>query len=147
MDRRAAMGQFGVAAAVVAGFPALASADGAVSTATVNRARGIYGGRVAALEAAVKKGDFAAVAGEKNAFILFNSGAYPGIKNKGKKSAAISSTNAIFAAIKGKDAAGLKTAYASYVSANGIKATPVVNVEDGQGFGNDFDFRARTTAG
>ena len=33
----------------------------------------------------VAKGDFKAVAEEANAFILFNSGAYPGTKNKDKK--------------------------------------------------------------
>ena len=43
-------------------------------------------------------GDFAAVADEKNAFVLFNSGAYPAIKDKSKKAEAIAGTNAIFAA-------------------------------------------------
>ena len=51
-------------AAVLAPKPAFA--DGAVSPATVQRARGIYGARIAALEKAVEKGDFNAVAEEKN---------------------------------------------------------------------------------
>mmetsp|Transcript_24273 Transcript_24273/g.73028 ORF Transcript_24273/g.73028 Transcript_24273/m.73028 type:complete len:224 (+) Transcript_24273:177-848(+) len=76
LDRRAALQQsLGVVAGALA-LPQVASADGAVSTATVQRSRGIYGGRIAALKDAVAKGDFAAVADEKNAFLLFNSGAY-----------------------------------------------------------------------
>lgn len=53
-----------------------AVADGAVSTATVARARGQYGLRILGLSEAVAKGDLAAVAAEKNAFILFVSGVY-----------------------------------------------------------------------
>lgn len=55
-----------------------AFADGAVSGATIARARGIYGGRILDLKDAVAKGDFAAVKAEKNAFVLFASGAYRG---------------------------------------------------------------------
>merc|ERR1719223_1996776 len=76
MDRRAAFGQIATAGAVLAGVPAIASADGAVSSASINRARGLYGERIVALAGAVSAGDFKAIAEEKNAFILFNSGAY-----------------------------------------------------------------------
>ena len=55
-----------------------AFADGAVSDATRSRAKGIYGGRIANLGGAVERGDLGAIATEKNAFILFNSGAYSG---------------------------------------------------------------------
>jgi hypothetical protein len=143
MDRRAAAAQIATGAAVVAGFPTLALADGARSAATESRARGIYGQRIAGLESAVNSGDFAAVAAEKNAFILFNSGA---ISDKAKKAAAVKDTNAIFAAIRSKDAGALKSAYGAYKKANGIA---VVNVdrESGQGYSADYDWKARTGAG
>merc|ERR1719277_1234726 len=114
MDRRAAMG--GIAAAAgIAAMPGMALADGATSTASVQRARYVYGVRITALKEAVAKGDFAAVAAEKNAFILYNSGAYPGSKNKVKKSSAIAATNEIFKAIRDKDSAALKSAYGAYL--------------------------------
>jgi len=142
-DRRSAMIQIaGAAAAVV---PFAANADGAVSGASIGRARGIYGSRIAALEDAVAKGDFAAVAAEKNAFVLFNSGAYA--VNKAKKTEAIKGTNAIFAAVRAKDAGALKTAYSAYVAANDVAPLPTVSNDDGQGYSNDFDYRARSKAG
>mmetsp|Transcript_29704 Transcript_29704/g.58864 ORF Transcript_29704/g.58864 Transcript_29704/m.58864 type:complete len:185 (-) Transcript_29704:245-799(-) len=148
VDRRTVFGQIAGAAAVVVGVPSIALADGAVSKATIARSRGIYGSRVAALEDAVAAGDFGAVAAEKNAFILFNSGAYA--KNKTKQAEAIAGTNAIFAAIRGKDKAALSSAYKSYIAANNI--TPMQDVTTsgknaGQGFGGDNDYRARTKAG
>ena len=145
MDRRAAFGQIAAAGAVLAGVPAIASADGAVSAATKTRARGIYGSRIAALASAVAKGDFDAIAAEKNAFILFNSGAYA--KDNKKLRAAISGTNAIFAAIREGDKGKLKSAYDAYVKANNIAALPEVNVMKGQGYSSDFDFRRATPAG
>lgn len=146
MDRRAAFGQIAAGAAVVAGLPGLATADGAVSASTVGRARGIYGGRIASLKDAVAKGDFAAVADEKNAFILFNSGAYPGSKSKEAKAAAIDGTNKIFAAVKSSDKAALKSAYDAYVKANEISDLPAVSVKNGQGYSSDYDYRVRTSA-
>ncbi len=140
MDRRAAMGA--IAAAGLVAIPSMASADGAVSTATVQRAKFTYGSRIAALKSAVSSGDFAAVAEEKNAFILFNSGAYP--KDKSKKAQAIEGTNAIFAAIRGKDKAALKTAYDSYVAANDIKEPAPLDPNGGQGYSTDYDYRVRT---
>lgn len=147
VDRRAAFGQVAFAAAGLAGLPAIASADGAVSGATIARAKGIYGDRIAALKSAVASGDFGAVADEKTAFILFNSGAYPGAKNKDKKAAAIEGTNAIFAAIKSGDKGALSSAYKSYVDENNIVPLPSIEKDAGQGFGNDYDYRARTRAG
>ena len=146
MDRRAVISAFGVAAAAGA-VPMAAFADGAVSAATVNRARGIYGDRIAALKSAVAAGDFGAVAAEKNAFILFNSGAYPGVKNKANKAAAIAGTNDIFAAIRSGDKAALSSAYSAYVAANDISGLPTVAPEDGQGYSNDYDFRKLSKAG
>jgi hypothetical protein len=142
MDRRGAVGA--IAAVGLIAVPGMASADGAVSKATVQRSRFNYGSRVAALSSAVDKGDFGAVAAEKNAFILFNSGAYPGVKNKPKKQAAIAGTNAIFSAIRAKDSGALKSAYKSYMSTNGISAVMAIDSTYGQGQGSDFDYRVRT---
>ena len=144
MDRRAAFGQIATGAAVVAGLPQLALADGAVSGATKERAKAVYGNRIAQLKAAVDKGDFGAVADEKNAFVLYNSGAYPMAKDKSKKSEAINETNAIFAAIKNKDSAALKAAYKQYVASNDIKEFPKVDPQKGQGYSTDYDYRVRT---
>jgi Photosystem II Psb31 protein len=140
MDRRAAMGA--IAAAGLVAVPTMASADGAVSAATIQRAKFTYGSRVAALKDAVAAGDFAAIANEKNAFILFNSGAYP--KDKAKKAAAIEGTNAIFAAIRAKDKAALKSAYDAYRAANEIKDVAPLSSSSGQGYSSDYDYRVRT---
>jgi hypothetical protein len=142
MDRRAAMGA--IAAAGLVAVPSIASADGAISAATIQRARFIYGSRIAALKDAVAKGDFGAVADEKNAFILFNSGAYPRIVDKADKKSAIAGTNAIFAAIRSKDSSGLKKAYESYCAANGIKDPAPLDISKGQGYSADYDYRVRT---
>jgi Photosystem II Psb31 protein len=142
MDRRAAMGAIAGAALVVA--PSIASADGAISAATIQRSKFTYGSRIAALKDAVSKGDFGAVAAEKNAFILYNSGAYPRAKDKDLKSAAIAGTNAIFAAIRSKDAAALKQAYNSYVTANDIKEPAPLSPNAGQGYSSDYDYRVKT---
>lgn len=145
VNRRAAFAQIGAAAAAFA-LPTIANADGAVSQATIDRARGIYGSRIADLKSAVDKGDFGAVIAEKNAFVLFNSGAYPSAKAKALKKKAIDGTNKIFAAVKAKDPAALKSAYAAYVKEFDITGLPAVG-PDGQGYCNDYDYRARTKAG
>merc|ERR1712021_269957 len=109
----------------------------------VQRARFTYGSRIADLKAAVAAGDFAAVASEKNAFILFNSGAYPGAKKKAQKAEAIAATNAIFSAIRSKDKAALKTAYDTYLKTNDINPSDFAEIEanGGQGYSSDFDYR------
>lgn len=147
MDRRAAFGQIATAGAVLAGIPSIASADGAVSKQTVTKARGLYGDRIAALKGAVDSGDFAAIADEKNAFILFNSGAYPGVKNKESFKSAVAGTNKIFAAIRSGDKSALQSAYADYVATNSITALPEVSNASGQGYSMDFDYKARGKAG
>ena len=135
------------AAAGIAAMPGLALADGATSTASVQRARFTYGSRISALSDAVAKGDFAAVAAEKNAFILFNSGAYPGTKNKEKKNEAIAATNSIFSAIRGKDKAGLASAYATYIKTVEMSDYAAVDADQGQGYSADYDYRVRTKQG
>lgn len=142
LDRRAAFAQ--IAAVGAFAIPAIANADGAVSVATVARAKAVYGNRIAALKSAVEAGDFSAIVAEKSAFVLFNSGAYPAIKDKADKAAAIEATNKIFAAVKAKDKAALKAAYDSYVKANGVKAFASTN--GGQSYSSDFDYRRGTPA-
>lgn len=141
MDRRTAATQIATTAAVLSGLPSLALADGARSASTEARARGIYGQRIVALESAVNSGDFGAVAAEKNAFILFNSGA---ISDKAKRAEAVKGTNAIFAAIRAKDTSALKSAYSAYKSDNDLKA---IAADSGQGYSTDYDWKARTPAG
>lgn len=75
-SRRDMLGQAAGVVGLMAAGAAPAFADGAVSMATVQRARGIYGGRIADLTDAVEKGDTAAIMAEKNAFALFVSGGY-----------------------------------------------------------------------
>ena len=144
VNRRDAIGQLAfVTGAVV--LPSVVSADGAVSSATTGKAKAIYGARIADLAAAVESGDFGAVAAEKNAFILFNSGVYPSVKEKASKAAAVEATNAIFAAIKSQDKAALKAAYSGYVASNDIAPIPDV-AGDGQGYSSDYSYYARTPA-
>jgi len=146
MDRRAAMG--GIAAAAgIAAMPGMALADGATSTASIQRAKYVYGTRISALKEAVAKGDFAAVASEKNAFILYNSGSYPGVKNKEAKNNAIAATNEIFKAIREKDAKALKTAYTAYLKTVDMSDYSAINADQGQGYSADYDYRVRTNQG
>jgi len=148
MDRRTAVAQVGIAASVVAGLPSVVLADTASSMV---RAKGIYGTRIAGLKDAITAGDFQAVAEEKSAFILYNSGAYPGVKNKEKKATAIEGTNEIFSAIRAKDKSALKKAYDGYLAICEITGLPDEASRggkiQGQGFGSDYDFRSRTKAG
>lgn len=148
IDRRAVFGQVAAGAAAVTALPQLALADGAVSAGTIAKARAVYGGRIYDLKDAVEKGDFGKIAEEKNAFVLFNSGAYPSAKSKKQKQEAIKQTNDIFAAVKNKDKAALKKAFDNYIASNEIKGFPVVeNANKGQGYSSEFDYRARTKAG
>jgi hypothetical protein len=147
MDRRAAMVQAAIGAATIATLPQFAFADGAVSSATKARAKFTHGNKIAALKSAVEKADFAAVAAEKNSFVLFNSGTYPTSKQKNQKKAAIKQTNDIFAAVKNKDARALKEAYDLYVAANAISPPPVADKSSTQGYSGDFDYKVRTSAG
>ncbi|GMH49776.1 hypothetical protein TL16_g00611, partial [Triparma laevis f. inornata] len=129
-------------ATLFAASPALA--DGAKSTATKTRARGVYGGRIANLSKAVNAGDFGAVVAEKNAFVLFNSGAIV----SSKQADAIDSTNAIFAAIRSQDKSALKKSYDAYCKKFDINALPdLTNDSQAQGYSNDYDFRVGTKAG
>jgi Photosystem II Psb31 protein len=146
MDRRAAFSTIAGAAAVIS-VPQFAFADGAVSNASKEKARLKYGDRIIALKSAVESGNFDAVAAEKSAFILYNSGTYPTAKDKPLKAKAVAGTNAIFSAVKSGDKAALKTAYTAYIASNGIKPLPSVDSDKGQGYSSDFDYRRRTKSG
>merc|ERR1719311_481305 len=149
-DRREVMQALAGAVAGAVVMPQVAMADGAVSTATIQRARGIYGGRIARLKDAVSKGDFAAVESEKNAFILFNSGAYRNNspKSKAEKAAAVAAYEDVLAAVNAKDAGKLKSSYAAYVKAADIDINPKpVDQMTGQGYSNDYDWKVKTDKG
>lgn len=150
VDRRTAFGQVAAGVATVGaaavGLPQAALADGAVSAATIQRSKFIYGDRIAALKSAVDAGDFEAIKAEKNAFVLFNSGAYPRVVDKTAKAEAVKQTNAIFAAVKAGDKGALKSAYSTYVAANEIQSAPKVDSKNGQGYSGDFDYRVKTSA-
>lgn len=91
--------------------PKPAFADGAVSPATVQRARGIYGSRIASLKGAVENGDFDAILEEKNAFELFNSGAFSlrSATAKEQKKTSVAATKDILEACAAKDKSKLKS--------------------------------------
>jgi len=149
-DRREVMQALAGAVAGAVVMPQVAMADGAVSVATIQRARGIYGGRIAGLKDAVSKGDFAAVESEKNAFILFNSGAYRtnSPKAKAEKAATVAAYQDVLAAVSAKDAGKLKTSYAAYVKAADIDINPKpLDQMSGQGYSNDYDWKVKTDKG
>uniref|UniRef100_A0A7S2S7V4 Photosystem II Psb31 protein domain-containing protein n=1 Tax=Rhizochromulina marina TaxID=1034831 RepID=A0A7S2S7V4_9STRA len=121
-----------------------AFADGAVSLATVARARGLYGGRIAALSDSVNKGDLEAVEAEKNAFILFNSGVYArnGPVDRKNKKVAVAATNSLFDAVSKGDKAGVKSAYAEFMKVADIQ--PGYSGKDKdftQGYSTEYDWK------
>jgi len=146
-DRREVMQALAGAVAGAVVMPQVAMANS--NAPAIQRARGIYGGRIASLKDAVSKGDFAAVESEKNAFILFNSGAYrTGEKAKAEKAAAVAAYEDVLAAVNAKDAGKLKSSYAAYVKAADIDINPKkLDIMSGQGFGNDYDWKNRTNLG
>jgi len=127
-----------------------AVADGAVSAATVARARGIYGGRILALEDAVAKGNLAAVADEKNAFTLFVSGVYAakGEKIAATKAKAKAASDTLFAAVEKGDTSGAKAAYKDFLSVADI-AKPYTgkDLAYSQGYSTEYDWKYKTPKG
>lgn len=144
IDRRAAFVQIGSAVAGIAAIPSVASADGAVSSATITKAKIVYGDRIAALKAAVDKADFASIIDNKEAFVLFNSGVYPGAKLKAKREAAIALTNDIITAAANGDKSALQKAYSAYVASNPVKALP--DAANGQSYSSDYSYLTKTKA-
>eukprot|EP00182_Erythrolobus_australicus_P001447 CAMPEP_0185833042 /NCGR_PEP_ID=MMETSP1353-20130828/2443_1 /TAXON_ID=1077150 /ORGANISM="Erythrolobus australicus, Strain CCMP3124" /LENGTH=221 /DNA_ID=CAMNT_0028531287 /DNA_START=59 /DNA_END=724 /DNA_ORIENTATION=- len=152
VDRRAAL-RLGVAAAIAAAAagaaPQLARADGAVSGATRNRARNLYGSRVLDLTVAIEQlpslvdsGDWVKVSNvvssdkkkpgfltsEKNAFDLFVSGGWAGYSPEqkaltGAKNIMFQMAAQLERAAKNKDkSAGKKAAERLVASFNEFKA-------------------------
>lgn len=96
-----------------------ANADGAVSSSTVYRTRLNYGTKILNLTPAVQKSDFAAFEDKKilNAFDLFISGstAKKGIADKERRIAEKAIQANIYAAVKAKDSAKLKTTFTEFI--------------------------------
>lgn len=149
-ERRDVLGQAAGALGLVFSGAGAAVADGAVSQTTVARARGIYGGRILALEDAVKAGKLDAVLAEKNAFALFNSGAYklPGAKNKETKAKAVAATDALLAACAAGDKAKAAAAYKEFLSVADISAGYEGKTKAyTQGYSTEYDWKFKTDKG
>lgn len=115
-----AIAGFGVALAPLA--PAMA--DGAVSASTIYRARTSYGAKIADLASAVEKGDFAALDNKKvvAAFDLFISGSNKRVANRPTLTKEKEIEGKIFAAVKAKNSAALKSAYADFIKVADLKS-------------------------
>jgi len=108
----------GVAAAVAAA-PLAANADGASSPAVRERARAIYGSRVARLaDASVD-----AIIDEKNCFTLFTTGVYrTDAASKAKKADLTAASKKALAAAKSGDKAGANAAVKEFIKIGEINA-------------------------
>ena len=103
------------AASVALGLPLAAQADGANSAATVARAKGIYGSRIAKLAGK----DAAAVAAEENAFTLYLSGAFRAPISgdaKVKKAELTALSKTILKAAKAGDSAGAQAGLKTFIA-------------------------------
>ena len=114
MGRRALV--TGAGAAVFAA-PLAAFADGASSKAVLDRARGIYGSRVARLVDASPE----TILEEKNAFTLFVSGAYRSAAAKPTQAKLAALEKKALAAAKAGDKAGANAAVKEFVSVGEIR--------------------------
>lgn len=132
------------AAAVVAGLPSVALADGAKSLSTKARARGYYGRRIEALQGAVEKGDTAAILDEQNIFGLFNSGVYS--TDKKKFAVADELAKSVVSAAREGNHAELKKAYTEYTKYT-EKKSGYKSAEGGRGWGSEFDYKSRYVIG
>jgi len=101
------------------------NADGAVSVSTVYRARSTYGARIVEAEAAVQKGDFAALSSKKlaNGFDLFISGGnFPSVAGKATAKKEKELANQFFAAVKAKDSGKVRSAYSEFMKIADLKS-------------------------
>jgi hypothetical protein len=131
--RRAVLSTFGAA---VAAAPLAAFADGANSPATMERARSIYGSRVARLQTA----DAATILEEKNCFTLFTTGAYRSVKDKEVKAKLTALSKTAIAAAKKGDASAANAAVKEFVKVGEIKIIDTVQ-------GGNFNPKQRRNAG
>ena len=123
MSRRQAFTS--AAAAAIAAAPLAAFADGAASPAVRERARALYGSRVARLVGASPE----AVLEEKNMFTLFTTGVYrsdSASKDKRTKLNALTKT-AVAAAKKG-DSAGAQAAIKEFIAVGEIKSVDTLEL-------------------
>ena len=124
MDIRKALGVAAMGFALAAPIPAMA--DGAVSASTVYRARNNYGARIVDLAKAADTGNFAAFEDKrsKNGFDLFisASNAQKSAISKERKAKELVIVASINDAVKAKDAAKLKAAYAEFIKVASLKS-------------------------
>jgi len=106
----------GALSAAAVGVAAPAFADGATSKATLDRARAIYGSRVARLTTA----DAATIIEEKNAFTLFVSGAYRSAADKKVKAELTSLQKKAIASAEAGDVAAAQAAVKQFVATGDI---------------------------
>ena len=153
VDRRAALSAAVSGAVALGALGALAPAaraDGAVSKATVSRARGIYGAKITALAGAAKVGDLKAFEAERGAFDIFSSSGYAR-STLAEKKAVKAGVAEIYAAVAARDKPAVEAAYARFTKAY-VPVNPFgdsVGVDAGQGCatGCDYDWKARTPKG
>jgi len=120
MARRSVVGTFAAAAAAA---PLAAFADGASSRTVIERARVLYGSRVARLQDATA----ATIVEEKNVFTLFISGAYRSAADKTTKAELTKLSKTALAAAKAGDAAGAQKAVKEFVKVGDIKILDTVD--------------------
>jgi len=124
------------AGAALAAAPLAAFADGASSKAVLERARAIYGSRVARLvDASPEK-----IIEEKNTFTLFTTGAYRSAKDKEKQKELKALSAKALAAAKAGDKAGANAAVKEFVKAGEIRILDTVP-------GGNFDPKQRRNPG
>lgn len=133
MDRRAVVSTFAAAATAV---PFAAFADGATSPATRERARAIYGSRIARLSSASAE----EIVAEKNAFTLFTTGAYRSAKDKTTVDALNKLSAKALAAAKAGDSSGAQGAIKEFVTVGEIRVLDTVA-------GGNFNPKQRRNAG
>merc|ERR1719389_898220 len=119
MDRRQLVGTFAAAAAAM---PMAAFADGATSPATLERARAIYGSRIARLSKAPAE----EILAEKNAFTLFTTGAYRSVKDKETTAKLNALSKTAIASAKSGDTAGAQSAVKEFISVGNIRELDTV---------------------
>ena len=110
------------AGAAVAAAPLAAFADGASSKAVLDRARAIYGSRVARLVDASPE----AILEEKNAFTLFTTGAYRSAAAKPTQAKLAALQKTALAAAKSGDKAGANAAVKEFVKVGEIRVLDTI---------------------
>lgn len=100
-----------------------AVADGATSKATIDRARAIYGSRIARLAGS----DADTILAEKNAFTLFTTGAYRSVKDKETVASLKKLSATAIASAKSGDSAGAQAAVKDFIKVGEIRVLDTVD--------------------